>query len=276
MNLSIFKSKFVFLFCFTFLFFSCSEDDTTDETINETPEFSQEDTQRAAQVDQVFEGTLNIMETAYAEEEEGRANSFFPPCAVLTISQQGENFELIIDFGDGCTLPNGAFVTGTVLLTYGPIQNNTRIIDYVFEEYTYNEHPVSGGGQIERLFENQNGNPQSTVNETITVGFPDSSITATRTGFRVAEWVEGVGSGTWFDNVFHITGNWDTVFSNGFNRAGEVMETLVKKANCAIFVSGSIDITQDGLSATLDYGDGTCDNIVTLIINGVEYTIIIG
>lgn len=276
MNLSDFKSKFVFLLCFSLLFFSCSEDDTTDGTINEVPEFSQEDTQRAARVDRVFEGTFNIMETAFAEEEEGRANSFFPPCAVLTLSQQGDNFELLIDFGAGCSLPNEAFVTGKVLLSYGSIQNDTRIIDYTFDGYTYNEHPVAGGGQIVRLFENQNGNPQSTVNETITVGFPDSSITATRTGFRVSEWVEGVGSGTWLDNVFHITGNWDTVFSNGFNRTGEVIDTLVKKANCTIIVSGSIDITQNGLSATLDYGDGTCDNIVTLIINGTAYTIIIG
>ncbi|WP_339609422.1 hypothetical protein [uncultured Planktosalinus sp.] len=272
MNVSLFKSKFLIFLCFSVLFFSCSKNDTD----NETPEFSQENTQRAAEVDEVFEGTLNIMETAYAEEEEGRTNSFFPPCAVFTISQQGENFELIIDFGEGCTLPNGAFVTGKVLLTYGPIQNNTRIIDYSFDEYSYNEHPVSGGGQIERLFENQNGNPQSTVNETITVGFPDSSITATRSGFRVAEWVEGVGSGTWLDNVFHITGNWDTLFSNGFNRIGEVVETLVKKANCAIVVSGNIEITQEGHFALLDYGDGTCDNIVTLIHNGIEYTIIIG
>lgn len=274
MNFSIFKPKFTILLCLSLMFFSCSDDDTNDEI--QDPEFSQEDTQRAAEVDKVFEGTLNIMETAYAEEEEGRANSFFPSCAVLTLTQNGENYELVIDFGDGCTLPNGASVTGTVLLTYGPIQNNMRIIDYSFEGYTYNEHPVSGGGQIERLFENPNGNPQSTVNETITVGFPDSSLTATRTGLRIAEWVEGVGTGNWLDNVFHITGNWETEFSNGFNRTGEVVETLVKKANCALFVSGSIDITQDGLSAVLDYGDGTCDNIVTLIFNGIEYTIIIG
>ncbi len=265
------KLRFAFLLCFSFLLFSCSSDDENVEDV----EFSQEDNKKATQVDMVFEGTLNIMETAYSEEEEGRSTGFFPTCAVISISQTGDNINLEIDFGTGCTLPDGTFVAGKILLSYGPIVNNTRIIDYTFDTFTYNQHPVSGGGQIERTLENQNGNPQSTVNETITVGFPESTVTATRTGLRISEWVEGVGSGNWFDNVFHITGNWNTLFSNGFNRSGVVVETLVKKTNCAYVVSGVIDIQQNGLSASLDYGDGECDNIVTLLFNGQQYIILL-
>jgi hypothetical protein len=271
MDLSFFKPRFAYLLCFSLLFFSCSSDEETFENV----EFSQEDNRKATQVDMVFEGTLNIMETAYTEEEEGRSASFFPPCAVISISQSGNNINLEIDFGTGCTLADGAFVTGKILLSYGPIVNDTRVINYTFDSFTYNQHPVSGGGQIERLLENQKGNPQSTVNETITVGFPESSVTATRKGLRIAEWVEGVGSGNWFDNVFHITGNWNTLFSNGFNRSGVVVETLVKKTNCAYVVSGVIDIQQNGLNASLDYGEGACDNIVILHFNGQQYIILL-
>lgn len=270
MNFSIFKPSFAYLMCFSFLLFSCSSDE---ETVDEV-EFSQEDNKMATQVDMVFEGTLNIMETAYSEEE-GRSNSFFPPCAVISISQTGDIINLEINFGEGCTLPDGAFVTGKIFLSYGPIVSNTRVIDYTFDEFTYNDHPVSGGGQIERLLENQNGNPQSTVNETITVGFPESTVTATRTGLRIAEWVEGVGSGTWTDNVFHITGNWETTFSNGFNRSGVVTDKLVKKTNCAFLVSGVIDIQQNGLNASLDFGEGECDNMVTLLFNGQQFIILL-
>ncbi len=268
MKLSFIKPNFGYVLLFSLLLFSCSSDE---ETVEET-EFSQEDNQKATQVDMVFEGTLNIMEAAYSEEE-GRSTGLFPPCATITITQTGDIINLDIDFGVGCNLNNGVFVTGKILLSYGPIINNTREIDYSFIDFTYNQHPVSGGGEIVRLLENQNGNPQSTVNETITVGFPESSITATRTGLRIAEWVEGVGSGTWLDNVFHITGNWNTVFSNGFTRSGEVVETLVKKTNCPYVVSGIIDIQQNGLNASLDYGDGACENMVTLLYNGQQYII---
>lgn len=72
MDLSIFKPGYAYLLCFSLLFFSCSSDEETVEEV----EFSQEDNKMAAQVDLVFEGTLNIMEIAYIEEEEGRSNSF--------------------------------------------------------------------------------------------------------------------------------------------------------------------------------------------------------
>lgn len=271
MKLSFLKSKLPFLFLVLIFVFSCSNED---ETVDET-EFSIEDNQKAATVDQIIEGTVNIMEAAYVEEEEGRMNSFFPPCATITVTVVGENVNLVVDFGDGCTFSDGTFVTGIINLSYGPIVNNSRIIDYNFEAFTYNLHAVSGGGQIERVLENQNGNPQSTVNEEITVGFPQSTLTATRTGLRIAEWIEGVGSGTWMDNVFLITGNWNTVFSNGFTRSGEVTVPLVKKANCLYIVSGEIDFTQNGFNATIDYGEGTCDNIVTVFFNGQVYTILL-
>ena len=113
------------------------------------------------------------------------------------------------------------------------------------------------------------------MNETITVNFPNTTVTATRNGLRIAEWVEGVGSGTWLDNVYHISGNWDTTFTNGFERTGEVTETLVRKLSCIYLVRGVIEIQQEGLIGEIDFGDGNCDNLATLRFNGEEYPIIL-
>jgi len=158
-------------------------------------------------------------------------------------------------------------------MEYGPIIAGTRTINYVFEDFVYNGNGVSGGGEIFRQIANEQGNPQSTVNETIVVSFPNTDITATRIGLRIAEWVEGVGTGTWSDNVYHITGNWDTSLTNGFQRTGEVTEHLVRELSCAYLVSGVLNVEQEGIVATLDFGDGTCDNIAVMTINGQEYTI---
>jgi hypothetical protein len=38
-------------------------------------------------------------------------------------------------------------------------------------------------------------------------------------------------------------------------------------------MSGVLDVEQEGIVATLDFGDGTCDNIAVMTINGQEYTI---
>jgi hypothetical protein len=165
-------------------------------------------------------------------------------------------------------------VSGKIILEYEPIIGGTRTITYSFENYFYNNNGVTGGGEIFRQIANQNGNPQSTVNETINVSFPNTTVTATRNGLRIAEWVEGVGSGTWQDNVYHITGNWDTTFTNGFQRSGEVTEKLVRKLSCLYLVSGTLEIEQQSITGVLDFGDGSCDNLATFTVNGQVYEII--
>ncbi|NND63071.1 MAG: hypothetical protein HKN48_07725 [Flavobacteriaceae bacterium] len=250
---------------------SCNNDDDSDNNTT----FSAENAALAAKTDATVDGTMNILETGYDENVDGNRNaaSLFPECTVITIVTSGNGGTITLDFGDGCQLNNGATVTGLIELQYGPIDGGTRTIDYTFQDFTYNNNGVEGGGQIVRTIANQDGNPQSTVNETITVSFPNTEVTATRVGERISEWVEGVGSGTWLDNVFHITGNWNTTFTNGFERDGEVTETLVWKLNCLYFVSGVIEVTQEGFTGGIDYGNGECDNLATLIINGQEYPI---
>lgn len=252
---------------------SCDLEDANDDTTSF--EFSAENNARAAQADNVVEGTLNIMENGYVEAEEGRnANqSLFPECVVITIQPNGNGGTIVYDFGNGCELNNGAFVTGMITLDYGPFTEGTRTINYTFNNYTYNGNAVTGGGEIFRQIANADGNPQSTVNETITVAFPNTDVTATRNGMRIAEWVAGVGSGTWTDNVYHVTGNWDTNFTNGFERTGLVTETLVRELSCAYVVSGALEVTQGGFSGIIDWGDGTCDNMATLEVDGQIYDI---
>lgn len=275
MNTLVKKTALFSCLAASILMSSC---DKSDDSGTVDADFSVENSARAAQADNVVENTLNIMESAYVETEGGEANSvsLFTACTIITIIPNGDGGTIILDFGEGCTLSNGSIVSGKIRLEYGPIISATRTITYTFEDYTYNGHGVAGGGEILRELENSNGYPSSTVNETITVSFANSTITATRVGLRIAEWIEGVGTGTWADNVYSITGNWDTTFSNGFNRSGEVTEALIRKLSCIYLVSGRLDISQEGITGTLDFGDGTCDNMAVFIFNGQEYPIILG
>ncbi len=71
---------------------------------------------------------------------------------------------------------------------------------------------------------------------------------------------------------------WDDVFetegqSSGINRSNEsytrtITSPLVKPRNCRWFVQGTIEFVTGENTATLDYGDGTCDRIATLTVNG--------
>lgn len=264
----------VIMLCSMFLFFftSCEDNGTSDTETN----YSEVDNTRAAKADNAIEGTLNIMEQAFEENEglsRSNSSSLFPDCTIITIILNGNTGIIILDFGDSCQLNNGNIVSGKIILEFGAFIGGTRTINYTFENYYYNNNGVEGGGEIFREIANLNGNPQSTVNETILVSFPNTEVTATRVGLRVAEWVEGVRSGTWQDNVYNITGNWNTTFTNGFHRSGNVTEKLVRKLSCAYIVSGVIELEQEGFIGELDFGDGTCDNVAILTINGQEILI---
>ena len=271
-------SKITIALCVTIttLFMSCQPNDDKTDPVN----FSTENSTMAALADDVAEGTLNIMENGY-EENGGepspfRTESLFSSCVTITLTTNGNGGTIILDFGNSCELNNGAIVSGKITLVYGAIVSGTRTINYTFDTYTYNGNEVAGGGEIFREIANTNGNPQSTVNELITVSFPNTTITATRDGLRVVEWTEGVGSGTWEDNVYQVTGNWDTTFSNGFNRSGEVTQALVRKLSCMYLVSGKLLVQQEGLSGEFDWGVGTCDNLATFTYDGTVYPIILG
>ena len=110
----------------------------------------------------------------------------------------------------------------------------------------------------------------------ITVSFSNSDVSATRDGLRIVEWTEGFASGTWVDNVYEVSGNWDTTFNSGFSRSVIVTQVLVRRMSCLFVESGKLVIEQQDQSAEIDWGNGTCDNMATLTYNGIEYPIILG
>ncbi|MEM7086524.1 MAG: hypothetical protein AAF489_10105 [Bacteroidota bacterium] len=275
------KTNFVkigILSCLAIMLFlsSCSEEDTqaTEETT--TAQLTAEQSKQSAEADKSADAVFGLIEMAYAEveEDDGRSASLFSDCVTITISSEGGVTFITLDFGFGCTLNNGAVVSGIIDLTYGPVVAGTRNITYVFDNFTYNAKEIEGGGTIYRERNNANGNPQSTVNKALEITFPNDLV-ANVTGTRVAEWIEGAGSGTWMDNVFLITGDRQIVFSSGFTHDALVTEALRREASCPHFVSGVLELTRNNGSGTLDFGDGTCDNLAVLTIGNQEIIIIL-
>lgn len=272
------RSMRIFRMCFTVLVLGAliSCDDDTGE-VEDSVTLSNTELRLAVQVDATEDQSFAIVENAYVETEEvtrASLSSFFSSCAIITVTPNGTGgASIVVDFGIGCTLQNGAEAAGKVLLSYNAIQNNSRMITYTYEDFTYNDTAVSGGGTVIRQLENSNGNPQSFLSADVAFYFPAEDVVATRTLSRIREWIEGVGSGTWTDNAFLVTGNWNTSFSSGFNREGIVLTALRREASCPNFVSGTVGIIQNNINGVLDFGDGNCDATATVTVGGQTYTI---
>src|SRR5690606_23121438 len=134
MKINAFKLVIAIFSLGSFVFVSCEKDG---DHPHEEVDVSSENSARAAKMDNVAEGTLNIIEQAFAENETGGRGtavlSLFTPCTEITVGMQGNVVTILLDFGDSCTLNNGNVVSGGILLEYGPLVGGTYTVNYTFQ-----------------------------------------------------------------------------------------------------------------------------------------------
>lgn len=254
------------------IFTSCNDND---EPIgdNLSSEVDLKAAQEEAEVDKISEETSTIIEEAYLMEEfpETKSNAtdrYLPDCVTITVVLVQNMKTVTIDFGDGCELRNGNFVSGKIILEYERDPGVSVMKSFEFDGFTFNDKSVEGSGSILREKSNENGNPQSTRTGDVTVTWPDGTF-ANKNGTKIREMIEGQGTPAWGDNVFLITGNWNFTKRDGTQLSADILEPLRKELACKFLVSGIIELQKNENSAILNYGDGECDDLATVTIGDV-------
>jgi len=101
----------------------------------------------------------------------------------------------------------------------------------------------------------------------------DSDKQITWSANRDREWIQG-DTTTTDDDIFYTTGGSTGIDRNGLPFTVEITNALRRNADCEWVVSGTKKITHGANpTRTLDYGDGSCDNIATVTVNGQTTTI---
>ncbi len=265
----------VILFISVLFITSCKEDE-----IVAADDATTESVQKSAEIDVVSDNVSSIVEEVFIAEEglvtRSKTNPFLPECMTKTVVINGFTRTVTLDFGEGCEMHNGNYLSGILTIEYiRNFEELTRTISYTFTNFFFNYKSIEGGGSIFRERINEYGNSQSTKDQDITLTWPDGK-SAHRVGVKIREWTEGFGSGTWGDNVFLITGNWSTDFSNGDVNTGLVTTPLRRELACRFIVSGVIALTHNDKAGTLDFGDGSCDNeAIFTDSDGVEHIIVL-
>ena len=263
------KLKFAGLSLLALLFIvSCDEDSSSDpveEQLAQEESFETADLQASDEAELISEEVLNIGEDVYAADEisstsKGSYDSdFLPDCVTITTVITSTTKEKTIDFGDGCELPNGNLLSGIIYLSYEKdMELAQKTLSMTLENFTFNGVSVEGGASVLRMRSNDNGNPQSDAVAEFSAEWPGGS-TASFTANRTREWIEGYGTGFWGDNVFLITGKGTFVGPAGNVFVKEVIEPLRRELACRFIVSGVLEISRNELTASLDFGDGSCD-----------------
>lgn len=251
---------------------SCSSEE------DQTPALQQEDVAIEAKMDLITDDVSKIVEDQFQRQQNATNNQeapqgFLPACATVTIVINGNTWTRTVDFGtEGCTMPNGNVLKG-IITASGSIDVNqpSVTINYGFENFYHNEILIEGNRTVVRTIEStetlSEPHPVATMDINLSATFPNGN-TVTRVGTRVREFIMGYNTPlVWADNIFSITGNWTTTFPQG-SRTATIVEPLRVRMNCPHIVRGSINFTNGTNTALLDYGNGTCDSLATLTLNG--------
>ncbi len=100
------------------------------------------------------------------------------------------------------------------------------------------------------------------------ITFEDGTF-ATRNMTRNRKWVAGTLTPFFiWDDEFEITGNTNGTRRNGASYTATITKPILVKMACKWFVSGTKEMVSNNNTVILDYGDGECDNIATVTVNG--------
>jgi hypothetical protein len=195
-------------------------------------------------------------------------------CAVVT--NDTVNHVLTIDFGSGCTGPDGRTRSGQVIVGYlGHYLDSGFTRTITFNNFFVDSNQVTGT----RSVTNNGFNPSGNLTWTIVA----QNMRITRPGGAWHEWnstrtremTAGLATPHMpLDDQYRITGTAASSNSQGGSVTAVITSPLHKAVACHWVDSGTVEITPLNLPVRiLDYGSGNCDRMATVTVNGNTRTI---
>jgi hypothetical protein len=199
-------------------------------------------------------------------------------CFTVTVTPRDRGVfpkTVTIDFGAGCEV-RGHLRKGKIITVYsGRMHVPGSKAVTTFENFSIDSFGIQGKHTV------TNTTAPGGNNRSFTTQVEGAKITNLNSGQwcswdAVRTMTQLEGNGTPFyprDDVFSITGNRSVSCSDGKSWTSEITTPLVKKFTCRWMVKGVVKIEMKASQATLDFGDGTCDNTATITANGVSRVI---
>ena len=190
-------------------------------------------------------------------------------CATVTVTPlQGFPKNISIDFGTGCTSTNGVTRSGKIYVTLSDsLRKSGSVAVMTFVDYYVSGFKKEGTITWTNTSQGSIKSWQRTCE--------NGKITAPGGRYWLHVGTQDViqtqGSSTPFnllDDVFSVTGSHTVTNMAGNSRVSTITEALEKKVSCEDIDMGKIKIEGPNHFATLDFGDGSCDKIATISIDG--------
>ncbi|NPA36596.1 MAG: hypothetical protein GXO47_07080 [Chlorobi bacterium] len=225
--------------------------------------------------------TLSDVDEALSTDESGELTeevlkSTDTRCFTITIEPNDDGLfwprSWTVDFGDSsCVCACGHTRTGKIHVTLSDFwRNEGSLREMTFDNFYFDGNKIEGVKTILNTGLNDAGN--MTFLKKLTDGkvtYADGT-SMTWNCEKVAELIEGGDTFLFADDVWSVTGGGSGVDIDGNNFTLTITEPLIYKNGCFYPVSGIVTIETEGAETkTIDYGDGECDNLITVTVGDV-------
>ena len=247
--------------------------DSNDELVS--TEISSAITSDEAVLDSYFEDTDDVVFEANDKVAATNGRSAMDDDESLTrcaeITHDAGNKTITIDFGDGCEGPGGKIRSGKIIITYTDRKYVPGAIwVYTLEDYTVNGIALEGTKTLTNVTGIEHD--YLSFNKLFEGGkatWPDGSF-ATREVNKTFTWIRAPRP---VNDAFHVEGKASGITKDGVAYEVGIVSKLIYKRKCRragvhIAVQGLKSVVKGDEEVLIDFGDGECDNLVTITKNG--------
>ncbi len=189
-------------------------------------------------------------------------------CPSVTFAQPKGTWPntITLDYSDaGCTKNGRTFKGKVVINQTNPMNMAGAVRTISFDNFFIENVQLEGSKTVTSVGINTAGLPNFNVSVDETLTYPDGSV-ATHSATRSRTMTEGSATATRLDDVWTITGQGEGINRNGDAYTTSITTPLVKRNPCTWIGEGIIEFSRNGLTRTLDFGDGTCDRDATITL----------
>lgn len=263
---------------------ACNKTDfeTGDFTIAEDEVFALQAEESADQMisPAAFGGHILTPETKGMWPGNGKHRFFpfknFPECAVVTVGETGFPKEIVIDFNNECSTWHGNSINGKITITVSDtIINEGATIKVVYENVKFGARAIEREALITNEGMNENGNWVISMTSWMSVTYGNGHVSV-REFSGEKEWISGFLTADIADDKFYKTGTGTATVDGDIKFSRTITTPLYIDRACRFILSGVVEIARNGETMTIDYGDGSCDNIATVTKDGETEEIELG
>lgn len=230
---------------------SCSTDNE-DTNQNEDQQFSQAELKSILETDDVSASVDMVLAEIYAADNSSAKGS--NECYVTAYTETGFTATF-----NNCVLNGSGNINGTLSVVYES-EAQAATFTATFADFYVGDIKINGS----RTYNIGAGATENSIEFTVTSDIEliladDSLIEEIGTKTMVFTFGETLESSS-----IAISGSW-TLEMDGTTYVVEVTEDLIGNFGCDDLVSGLLYVGKNGLAVTIDFGDGSCDNLATII-----------